>query len=133
MLGASNGWHQGTQYFACPENRGVFVPYSQFALDERFSPAADNERGDDGSESPAEAFGGMECPPVPGFVAPLKISEVSKVSGRNRGIQGHQNSCYLDATLFAMFAFTRWGRKIEPTAQQDIRLFCKLHASTLLV
>merc|ERR1712029_191953 len=26
--------------------------------------------------------------------------------GRNKGIQGHQNSCYLDATLFAMFSFT---------------------------
>uniref|UniRef100_A0A1I8I4G9 USP domain-containing protein n=1 Tax=Macrostomum lignano TaxID=282301 RepID=A0A1I8I4G9_9PLAT len=24
--------------------------------------------------------------------------------GRNRGVQGHHNSCYLDSTLFAMFA-----------------------------
>ena len=31
---------------------------------------------------------------------------MSQLSGRNRGIQGHQNSCYLDATLFAMFSFT---------------------------
>ena len=44
---------------------------------------------------------------MPGFVPPLKVTEVAKVSGRNRGIQGNQNSCYLDATLFAMFAFTR--------------------------
>ena len=29
-----------------------------------------------------------------------------QLSGRNKGIQGHQNSCYLDATLFAMFSFT---------------------------
>lgn len=27
-------------------------------------------------------------------------------AGRNKGIQGHRNSCYLDATLFAMFGFT---------------------------
>lgn len=26
--------------------------------------------------------------------------------GKNRGIQGHHNSCYLDATLFAMFSCT---------------------------
>lgn len=26
--------------------------------------------------------------------------------GRERGIQGHHNSCYLDATLFAMFSCT---------------------------
>ncbi len=31
---------------------------------------------------------------------------LAKVVGRNKGIQGHQNSCYLDATLFAMFSFT---------------------------
>ena len=28
------------------------------------------------------------------------------VTGRNKGIQGHQNSCYLDATLFSMFTFS---------------------------
>ncbi|CAG9098426.1 unnamed protein product [Plutella xylostella] len=28
------------------------------------------------------------------------------MAGRSRGIQGHHNSCYLDATLFAMFTFT---------------------------
>ena len=26
--------------------------------------------------------------------------------GRMHGIQGHHNSCYLDSTLFAMFAFS---------------------------
>jgi ubiquitin thioesterase CYLD len=27
-------------------------------------------------------------------------------SGRQKGIQGHRNSCYLDATLFSMFSFS---------------------------
>ena len=31
---------------------------------------------------------------------------MSQLTGRSKGIQGHQNSCYLDATLFAMFSFT---------------------------
>ena len=38
--------------------------------------------------------------------------------GRPKGIQGHQNSCYLDATVYGMFAFT------------DVfdKLFLKTHA-----
>ena len=69
-----------------------------------------------------EAFGGMECPPVPGFQSPVKVSDVTRVSGRNKGIQGHQNSCYLDATLFAMFSFTGVfdGLLYRPQTVQDI-------------
>ena len=29
-----------------------------------------------------------------------------KHTGKSKGIQGHQNSCYLDATLYGMFAFS---------------------------
>ena len=29
-----------------------------------------------------------------------------KYLGRDKGIQGHHNSCYMDSTLFAMFAFS---------------------------
>ena len=32
--------------------------------------------------------------------------DVKAVCGKFRGIQGHNNSCYLDATLFAMFTYT---------------------------
>lgn len=54
------------------------------------------------------AFGSMDCQPVGGSVAPLSApDDVRAMFGKNRGIQGHQNSCYLDATLFSMFAFTR--------------------------
>ncbi len=31
---------------------------------------------------------------------------IDKYIGREKGIQGHQNSCYLDATLFGLFALT---------------------------
>ena len=37
--------------------------------------------------------------------APTK-AELQRFIGPRRGIQGHQNSCYLDATLFAMFGLT---------------------------
>jgi len=43
---------------------------------------------------------------VTGFQAPIRADDVFKLWGRNRGVQGHQNSCYLDATLFSMFSFT---------------------------
>lgn len=52
-------------------------------------------------------FGDLDCPSVPGFQPPIRPDDMFKLFGRNRGIQGHQNSCYLDATLFSMFSFTR--------------------------
>lgn len=37
----------------------------------------------------------------------MTYSELTAICGQFRGIQGHHNSCYLDATLFSMFAFSR--------------------------
>lgn len=51
----------------------------------------------------------MDCPVIKGYVAPLCLpseEDVFAVCGQFRGIQGHHNSCYLDATLFAMFTYT---------------------------
>ncbi|XP_037498001.1 uncharacterized protein LOC119407328 isoform X2 [Rhipicephalus sanguineus] len=42
------------------------------------------------------------CVPVLGRTA----ADVAELCNVNRGIQGHHNSCYLDATLFAMFSCT---------------------------
>lgn len=105
LEGATNGWHKGSQHFVAPKEKAVFVPYTHVKLDDRFG---------DPDESPEDAqgfqdFGGIDCPIVPGFHPPLELNTgmMSKIVGRNKGIQGHQNSCYLDATLFAMFAFTR--------------------------
>lgn len=49
----------------------------------------------------------MESSVVAGMVRPISIKgDLEKICGKNRGIQGHHNSCYLDATLFSMFTFT---------------------------
>ena len=32
--------------------------------------------------------------------------QIEKYMGEKRGIQGHQNSCYLDATIFGLFALS---------------------------
>ena len=52
-------------------------------------------------------FGPKDSPTIPGrpIICPT-VDNVMKAGGRNLGIQGHQNSCYLDATLFSMFCFT---------------------------
>lgn len=36
----------------------------------------------------------------------VKLTDLEGVTGKFKGVQGHYNSCYLDATLFAMFTFT---------------------------
>ena len=36
----------------------------------------------------------------------IEYNQIVKYLGDGRGIQGHQNSCYLDATLFALFALS---------------------------
>ena len=36
----------------------------------------------------------------------IKHNQMMKYLGEERGIQGHQNSCYLDATMFGLFALS---------------------------
>lgn len=36
----------------------------------------------------------------------VDLEDLESHCGRFKGIQGHHNSCYLDATLFSMFTFT---------------------------
>lgn len=45
--------------------------------------------------------------------------------GKFKGIQGHHNSCYLDATLFAMFTFTSVFDSLlfRPKEPQDIHMY----------
>ena len=51
--------------------------------------------------------------------------------GRMKGIQGHQNSCYLDATLFAMFGPTNkfdevlYGKPKDDAAKSILRTMCE--------
>ena len=53
------------------------------------------------------AFGSLESPDIGGTVPPhVIIDNIEDFCGKHKGIQGHHNSCYLDATLFSMYAFT---------------------------
>lgn len=57
-----------------------------------------------------QATGGLPLLPPPAWVvAPNEKNPnlaLKNLLGKSRGIQGHNNSCYLDATLFAMFSST---------------------------
>jgi len=135
ISGGTNGWHEGTQLFACPDRKAVFVPLTHLMPDKRFENSRDsgpdvfeNGNGTDGANHNNHLtngfgeFGEIDCPVVPGFQSPIKGDDLAPFCGRNRGIQGHQNSCYLDATLFVMFSFTSVFDCLlyRPPSTQDI-------------
>lgn len=41
------------------------------------------------------------------FLGLKNLVELEEIIGESKGIQGHNNSCYLDATLFSMFTFAQ--------------------------
>ncbi|XP_043952890.1 ubiquitin carboxyl-terminal hydrolase CYLD [Gambusia affinis] len=99
----TDGSYLGERHFRCPANKGLFVKLRNCRRDSRFpvpeKPVNQVERcnsiafADWGSERVDE-----HTPPVDGDEA-RQMYEGSK-----RGIQGHLNSCYLDATLFSLFS-----------------------------
>ena len=99
LKGGHSGLSGGRRLFSCPPGKGVLVPLNHVVPDPRFAETLPGQQQD---------FGGIECPRIEGHQPPHPTVEqdCGDVSGRNKGIQGHQNSCYLDATLFSMFCFT---------------------------
>ncbi|XP_014281710.1 ubiquitin carboxyl-terminal hydrolase CYLD isoform X2 [Halyomorpha halys] len=99
--GFGDGSFNGRRYFHCNPERSLFISLSQCKRDSRFqdSPFKRTPRK-------SEDFGCIESPIIPGFIPPISRGDITSICGKNRGIQGHHNSCYLDATLFSMFTFT---------------------------
>jgi ubiquitin thioesterase CYLD len=69
-------------------------------------------------------FGPYEAKIIPGTV-PYAKAVSDDVCGTSKGIQGHHNSCYLDATLFSMFYAsyvfdTVFNRRKVPGQKQDV-------------
>lgn len=82
-------------------------------------------------------FGDFESPIINDqFVPPADNLEIYLVPPQRRedykriprGIQGHHNSCYLDATLFAIFAFSSVMDSIllRPKGPKDIEQYEKV-------
>uniref|UniRef100_A0A8D3ARN5 ubiquitinyl hydrolase 1 n=1 Tax=Scophthalmus maximus TaxID=52904 RepID=A0A8D3ARN5_SCOMX len=99
--GCSDGKYGSQRYFTCKGSRALFVPVTKCSPDSRFVYSST------GRETPRPT----ETPPVPPFedleedASPIPESDaLSLLVGRMKGIQGHINSCYLDATLFSLFS-----------------------------
>ncbi|KAH8263106.1 hypothetical protein KR044_004365, partial [Drosophila immigrans] len=106
----SDGTYNGVRLFQCREGGAIFVPSNKCTNDHRFTEVEGSQAASMMStDSNAVKFGHVDCPTVFGAVAPLKIyntEDLEAMCGKFKGIQGHHNSCYLDATLFSMFTFT---------------------------
>ncbi|XP_050670292.1 ubiquitin carboxyl-terminal hydrolase CYLD isoform X2 [Leptidea sinapis] len=101
ISGLGDGTRNGHRLFTCTPGRALFVPLALCRRDARFR---DTPPPDRTAVHNTEHFDQPDCPVVTGVVPPLH--SLGELAGKNRGIQGHHNSCYLDATLFAMFTFT---------------------------
>ncbi|ETE61914.1 Ubiquitin carboxyl-terminal hydrolase CYLD, partial [Ophiophagus hannah] len=86
--GCTDGQYKGIRYFYCQPNKALFVKLSHCHPDSHFRVYASAKVEED-------------TPPPP-----LGNQSLELLSGWKKGIQGHCNSCYLDATLFCMFSFT---------------------------
>uniref|UniRef100_A0A8C3AE86 ubiquitinyl hydrolase 1 n=1 Tax=Cyclopterus lumpus TaxID=8103 RepID=A0A8C3AE86_CYCLU len=103
LSAGTDGSYLGERHFRCPANKGLFVKLRNCRRDSRFpapeTPVNQVERcnsiafADWGSERVEE-----HTPPSDGDEA------ADLYDGWKRGIQGHLNSCYLDATLFSLFS-----------------------------
>ncbi|XP_062864692.1 ubiquitin carboxyl-terminal hydrolase CYLD [Trichomycterus rosablanca] len=103
LTAGSDGSYLGDRHFRCPPNKGLFVKLRNCRWDSRFPapemPINQVER----CNSIAFAEWGSKrveenTPPVLGPEARQRYE------GFKKGIQGHLNSCYLDASLFSLFS-----------------------------
>lgn len=103
LSAGTDGSYLGERHFRCPANKGLFVKLRNCRRDSRFpapeTPVNQVER----CNSIAFAEWGSER--VEDHTPPVDGDEARELyQGWKRGIQGHLNSCYLDATLFSLFS-----------------------------
>ncbi|XP_044315585.1 ubiquitin carboxyl-terminal hydrolase CYLD isoform X2 [Drosophila rhopaloa] len=127
----SDGKHNGVRLFTCHEGRAVFVSANRCTADRRFADVDNSIPASRASNNQAKKFGVADCPAIYGSVPPLEMhssEELANICGKFKGIQGHHNSCYLDATLFSMFTFTSVFDSIlyRHPGPQDIRNYSEV-------
>lgn len=111
--GVVDGSFKGVRYFDCLPRRAMFVKLSACRPDSRFTSTAANHD----FEMDLSTAGRLETVP------PVSAEQVHQVLiGRMRGIQGHCNSCYMDAALFSLFSCTSVldSMLFKSTEPQDI-------------
>ncbi|XP_005915360.1 ubiquitin carboxyl-terminal hydrolase CYLD [Haplochromis burtoni] len=126
VKGCSDGMYGGQRFFTCKEKRALFVPITKCSPDGRFLSASTGKeilKSTDTTPVPPYEDTDEDVPPIPEFEAPFLLV------GKMKGIQGHINSCYLDATLFSLFSssVTLDGICKKP-ADTDQPITCTLRA-----
>ncbi|KAF7237187.1 Ubiquitin carboxyl-terminal hydrolase CYLD [Varanus komodoensis] len=96
--GVCDGEFEGVRYFTCPPKRGLFAALESCQPDMRFQ--CSGPRSLESVE-----LRGSDAAVVQSSLPPLRDDMAMRVlQGRMRGIQGHCNSCYMDAALFSLFS-----------------------------
>ncbi|XP_060110009.1 ubiquitin carboxyl-terminal hydrolase CYLD isoform X1 [Heteronotia binoei] len=103
--GCTDGTFKGTRYFTCAPKKALFVKLKSCRPDSRF--AALQPVSNQIERCNSLAFGGYLSEVVEENTPPKMEKEgLETMIGKKKGIQGHYNSCYLDSTLFCLFAFS---------------------------
>uniref|UniRef100_A0A3B3VWT7 ubiquitinyl hydrolase 1 n=1 Tax=Poecilia latipinna TaxID=48699 RepID=A0A3B3VWT7_9TELE len=112
VAGCSDGVYKDQRYFTCKENCALFVPVTKCSPDSRFTPFFVCVF----FPVPAYEESEEDAPPVP------ESEAASLFVGKMKGIQGHINSCYLDATLFRFTSSLFFST--EASAQVNYGFLC---------
>ncbi|GAB1864813.1 ubiquitinyl hydrolase 1 [Camponotus japonicus] len=97
----TDGTYKDVRYFHCRPYKAIFTDI------EHCSHYEDTKLNEQPAFTNNDNFGNMESSVISGIVRPISVKgDLESICGKYRGIQGHHNSCYLDATLFSMFTFT---------------------------
>ncbi|CAO2610468.1 Ubiquitin carboxyl-terminal hydrolase CYLD [Lemmus lemmus] len=103
--GCTDGTFRGTRYFTCARKKALFVKLKSCRADSRFASLQPVSNQIERCNS--LAFAGYLSKVAEKNTPPKMEKEGLKIMiGKKKGIQGHYNSCYLDSTLFCLFAFT---------------------------
>ncbi|KAG8596437.1 hypothetical protein GDO81_001903 [Engystomops pustulosus] len=99
----TDGTYIGVRYFQCGPNKALFVKLRNCRPDSRFYSLHGPTNQIQRCNSIAFREYASKC--VEENTPPATDHEaVERLTGWKKGIQGHCNSCYLDATLFCIFA-----------------------------
>ncbi|XP_064393270.1 uncharacterized protein LOC135340804 isoform X2 [Halichondria panicea] len=99
MDGCTDGTFKttGEKYFTCTFGHGLYFPLASLCPDERFGLQAGHA---------ASSVGNPIQVPMEEKTDQFINEQMLRYIGNSRGIQGHQNSCYLDSTIFGLFALS---------------------------
>nr|XP_046246822.1 ubiquitin carboxyl-terminal hydrolase CYLD [Scatophagus argus] len=102
--GVGDGSFKNERVFVCPPGRALFVKLRSLRPDSRFQSTSANHsermpKREDSEKEAEHSPGKLEAVP------PISTEQVNQLLiGRMKGIQGHCNSCYMDAALFSLFS-----------------------------